>query len=843
MWPSAPLRPALSILTTGLLALCFCRSLQGQEPTAPEPRPSLSGIYPHLAMFNDEGECGTGAVVPWANRLWVVTYAPHRPEGSSDRLHEITPSLEQIIRPESIGGTPANRMIHRESQQLFIGPYVIDQAGTVRVIPYSRIFGRPTGNARHLFDPQNKLYLATMEEGLYEIDVTSLAVTELWADEQRPTGRHANLPGYHGKGLYSGQGRLVYANNGEHGKAALTNPAIPSGVLAEWDGRAAAWQVVARNQFTEVTGPGGIFGAERADDPVWSIGWDHRSLILMCLDGGQWHRYRLPKPSHSYDGAHGWNTEWPRIREIGQPGLLMTMHGAFWQFPRDFRPANSSGIRLRSRYLKVVGDFCAWQGKIVLGTDDAARSEFLNKRRAKGTIAPPQSQSNLWFLDPEQLDRLGPAAAAGAVWLREAVAQGTPSDPFLFGTFQRESLLLSHQSPRPVSVQLELDRDGRGVWTPFRTVELPPAANQWIDLSDAPPAAWIRLTTSCDVVGMTAWFNGSDRDPRSEQPTGIFAGLAPRSEGPCTGGTVRARDRNKGTLSLLAMQSDGQTSEELGYYELDASLNLRKVDDPAAREFQRKNAAIPGGVLVEDAASILYVDDRNRRWRIPRGSGWNQREPDANANSGIEGNWTSDPALSGGLPLRVCREVATERDLFHAAGVFYELPAENAGGFAKVNPVATHPWRITDYCSWRGLLVLSGTAPASTTDNPHLIRSDDGKTAVWVGAADDLWQLGRPTGIGGPWCRTAVTPGVPSDPCLMAGFEHKRLELSHQEKGPLQFHLEWDWEGDGNWLRDRTVQVPAGAPLTIDFPEGFAPRWLRIVPERGGVVTARLLFQ
>jgi hypothetical protein len=25
-----------------------------------------SGIYPHLSFFNNEGECGTGAVVPWA---------------------------------------------------------------------------------------------------------------------------------------------------------------------------------------------------------------------------------------------------------------------------------------------------------------------------------------------------------------------------------------------------------------------------------------------------------------------------------------------------------------------------------------------------------------------------------------------------------------------------------------------------------------------------------------------------------------------------------------------------------------------------------------------------------
>ncbi len=78
---------------------------------------NISGIYPHLTMFNDEGECGTGAVVPWADRLWVITYSPHKPKGSSDKLYEITPDLKQIIRPESIGGTPANRMIHKESNQ------------------------------------------------------------------------------------------------------------------------------------------------------------------------------------------------------------------------------------------------------------------------------------------------------------------------------------------------------------------------------------------------------------------------------------------------------------------------------------------------------------------------------------------------------------------------------------------------------------------------------------------------------------------------------------------------------------------------------------------------------
>ncbi len=96
-----------------------------------QPR-SVSRIYAHLAMFNDEGDCGPGTVAPWAGRLWVVSYAPHKPLGSTDRLYEITSQLEQIIRPESLGGTAANRMIHRKSEQFFIGPYAIRKDGSVR---------------------------------------------------------------------------------------------------------------------------------------------------------------------------------------------------------------------------------------------------------------------------------------------------------------------------------------------------------------------------------------------------------------------------------------------------------------------------------------------------------------------------------------------------------------------------------------------------------------------------------------------------------------------------------------------------------------------------------------
>jgi hypothetical protein len=87
------------------------------------------------------------------------------PKGSTDKLYEITPDLKQIIRPESIGGTPANRMIHEESQQLFIGPYAIDAKGAVRTIPFTTMYGRPTGNARSLTDPAGKILTRRWKRG------------------------------------------------------------------------------------------------------------------------------------------------------------------------------------------------------------------------------------------------------------------------------------------------------------------------------------------------------------------------------------------------------------------------------------------------------------------------------------------------------------------------------------------------------------------------------------------------------------------------------------------------------------------------------------------------------
>ena len=760
---------------------------------AQEPR-SVSGIYPSLAMFNNEGECGTGAVVPWADRLWVITYGPHLPFGSSDKLYEITPELSQIVRTESVGGTPANRMIHPESNQLFIGPYIIDAERKVRVIPPYIMPGRLTGNARHLSDPAGKIYYATMEEGLYEIDVKTLAVKNFIRDgngikkdfkvETPLSNLNSELPGYHGKGLYSSQGRVIYANNGDHDKRVMTDPTTPSGALAEWTG-SGDWQLVRRNQFTEVTGPGGIRGSD-PDAPVWSIGWDAKSLILMLLDGGQWQSFRLPKVSHSYDGAHGWNTEWPRIREIGEDNLLMTMHGAFWSFPKTFSAANTNGIRARSAYLKVIGDFTRWNDRLVFGCDDSAKSEFLNKRKVKGGIdSIGQSQSNLWFTSPDTPGKLGPAHASGAVWLHESVKAGDMSDPFLVAGWKHRSVWhIDHATGESKRVEVSGDDE------------------------------WLRVKAEKDSKDFSVLITLTNGEARGTEADAIFDGIARIGDENAQAGVFRPRGENKRTLSFAT---------NAGYYEMGADLSLKRVEDPKAKAFVEKAVAIPKNVITLDEASVLVVDDRGRRWRLPRAS----KAYDAATNAG---------------ELRVCREVATERDMLSACGTFFELPAENADGFAKIRPVCSHNLRVTDYGGYRGLFLMSGIRPDAAASE-HIIRSDDGKAALWAGAIDDLWKLGKPRGEGGPWKNTKVKTNEKSDPYLMWAYDKRTLTLSHDQNEPVNFEIELDLTGTGLWVTYQHREVSPGEATSLTFEPAVQARWIRVSTSHDCMATAQLIFE
>ncbi len=820
------------LVIVALFGLSSCAHRQEAEPK--EKSIQVSGIYPHLAYYNNEGECGTGAVVSWADRLWVITYGPHLPHGSSDKLYEITPELKQIVREESIGGTPANRMIHKESNQLFIGPYSIDENRNVKAMPYREMQGRHTGNARHLFDPAGKIYYGTMEEGFYEVDVKTLKATMLYQDSNKPKEENkdhnatdvnpanATLPGAHGKGLYSGQGVMVYSNNGEASKMALKQFDIEAGVLAEWDGK--DWKAVRRNQFVEVTGPGGIYGnANPKSDPIWATGWDHKSVLLGVRDAQTgWNFYRLPKASHSYDGAHGWNTEWPRIRNIGtkeKPDYLMTMHGLFWRFPGTFTKDNSAGIRPRSSYLKVIGDFTRWNDQLVFGCDDSAQKEFLNKRKVKGNIeGPGQSNSNLWFTSTDKPDQLGPNTAAGAVWLNENVKSGESSEPFLFSGWDKRIAWIHNAGNQSVELTFEIDKLGNNQWASLKSEIIEANSSKIIAFSKEEKGEWVRLTSNINSK-LTAHFSYTQTDDRITDSNRMFSGITNAGEDEIVGGLMYGLGDNRRVLGISA-RKNGQNS---GYYELGADLKLVAKSDAKTQQFIKDKFAIPENVVTVEESSVLIVDDKGRRWRLPRGD-------------------KAFDDLMNNAQVRICREVATERDLLNSHGTFYELPAENADGFAKIRPVGSHNFRIHDYASYRGMLVMTGINPDKGQENPHVILSDDGNAAVWVGVIDDLWKMGKPTGKGGPWKNVEVNAGDSSDPYLIGFYDKKVMTLSHTSKETVTITVEVDPIGHGPWMIYKKFAVASGESLTYEFPNDFQARWIRFKTDMDCKATAWLEY-
>ena len=115
-------------------------------------------------------------------------------------------------------------------------------------------------------------------------------------------------------------GTTVAANGGAYfadndpNSSAEENTVNPKTALPDY---LAGWTQVSKTQHCEVTGPGGIHGNPNpGTDPIWSTGFDAKSVLLHVMENRQWQLWRLPKGSYSHDGSHGWHTEWPRIRQL-----------------------------------------------------------------------------------------------------------------------------------------------------------------------------------------------------------------------------------------------------------------------------------------------------------------------------------------------------------------------------------------------------------------------------------------------------------------------------------------------------------------------------------------------
>jgi len=471
-------------------ALVWCVALVGGSalaaaperpvPAGETPRPlQVGGVFPHLAVSTPDvpgSESGIGALMPWADRLWMVTYVAHI-KGEGTGLFEITPDLGLIKRPESVVGTFANRMIHVPSKQCIIGPHFIDLKRNVRTCNAIKSH-RLTATMTHLEDPKKKVYFLTMEGLLFEVDVQSLEARRV-ADVKKELGIRGKC---HFKGGFTGAGRVVVANNSYDEGDVLGKG--HDGRLAEWDGK--KWTILARTAFCEVMGN---------RNTIFATGWDPTSAILKVFTGGHWFTYRLPKASHCYDHAHF--TEWPRIREVETERFLMHMHGMFYELSTLTYEGWPWALKPVSVHLRMIPDFCSWRGLTVLAGDQATA--------VGGNLWAGQPQSNLLFLKTDDLWRFGKPKGFGGVWREAHVKADDPSDPFLMTGFDKKCLHLAHDADRDVTFTVEVDFIGNGSWKIYQKVAVPPKGYVHHEFAEGFGAHWVRVTADADCTA-TAWF-------------------------------------------------------------------------------------------------------------------------------------------------------------------------------------------------------------------------------------------------------------------------------------------------------------------------------------------------
>lgn len=784
------------ILGSALLAM----NVMGQNTTKPL---QVSGVYPHLATFNegwtlpgskkktngDGGENGIGAITPWANQLWMVTYSPHLPHGSSDKLYSLDKNLNVTIHPESIGGTPANRMIHKESNQLITSNYFIDKNGKVRVVPFSAMPGRMTATARHLTDPVNMVYFYDMEGMLYEVNVKTLAAKKLF---NKP------VPGWHGKGAYTGQNQLIVANNGEEAVFKLKKEMLEAGdlpkneedkgVLASWDGK--TWKIIERRQFTDVTGPGGIYGSPTDKSPVWSIGWDKRSVMLKLLDDGKWYTYRLPKAARTYDHRGGWYTEWPRIREIGNGKMLMDMHGMMYDFPKSFSRKNSGGIVPVSSHLRYIPDFCSWNNQIVIATDETTVLENPMAGRA---------QSNLWFGQFEDLKTWGGATGWGGPWNNDEVKAGVPSDPFLVGGFNKKVLHLAQSANQTVNFSIEVDKLGNNTWVNYKTIAIPANTYQYFIFPDNFNANWVRFKTDADTKA-SAFFHFTGKMQQQQDPMfNSIAGINEQVE--INTNLIRPSGHNK-NLQVLNTNSDK-------YTEINEKLQTLTNTADSTAEMKRLLAIKKSYTM--DEASVI-IKDKTGTFRLP----------------------TNAKAYES-FDYRDKREIESERFMLNIQGTFYEVGRE--AGFIATRPVTTHKKKIIDFCTWRGLLVLSGTKLDAKSDGHYFGNTSNG---LWYGGIDDLWKMGKPVGEGGVWKNTNIEANEPSLPYLMTGYDQKKVSISVDKDTKITLEVDFDLSG---FHKYKTFELKAGTTMDYQFPSGFSAHWVRAIADKGCKATVWFTYQ
>lgn len=512
-------------LSVGLGRLCFlfsvfsalCSTAVSQAVVPPVPLStayiSAGGVFPSLTLTAESGpsrsECGVGAMMAWADRLWAISYLSVPNAGNGTGLYSIDSNFA-LTKVANHSSVYANRLLIPGMNSIVIGPYVIDVLGNVRVLE-QLLSVRIGGMAEHLVSPATMVYMLGMDGPLWECDLVALSCVQLF-----DLVTALNIPASQGeqphfKAAHSMAGLLWVASNTfeENDAVGLQT----GGRLATWDGNMTSnWTILEETAFAEVT------GRHNFGQGVFALGWDDASVILKVVDNGgdevayddKVQTYRLPKASHAYD--HLWTTEWPRIREVETERYLMDMHGMFYELSPLVWGGAVWGVRPISQHLRMVPDFASYRGFLVLGGNQV--SSIFDNNWVTG-----QSQAGFWLGATDDLWKFGKPQGWGGPWLTDDVAPFTPSDPYLMTGFDKKALHLRAENVDAagagVRVTIQVDFTGNAghlgakgftmPWSDFDVVTLTAAKPySYYDFPAGFSAHWVRFVTDAQC-NCTAW--------------------------------------------------------------------------------------------------------------------------------------------------------------------------------------------------------------------------------------------------------------------------------------------------------------------------------------------------
>lgn len=445
---------------------------------------SFSGVVPSLAQVGDLGprrsECGVGCLMPWAGKLYVLNYNSHKEaSGRGVSLRRIDENMQMEVVPETKGvdGTYTNRFVHFKSNQVVIGPHVIDARHNIRTIKELQPL-RVCGTTWHISDP-DKVYVLCMEGEVFELNMVTFECVQVFDLQKELSTEKEGM--VHFKDCYCHFGKFVVCSN-EYNEDDWKGTRS-QGRLAEYDGK--TWTIVERKPFI------GFGGRGTFCETIFSNGWDQASAILKVWtkSDNKWTTYRLPKASHCFD--HKWQTEWPRIRETEHERFIMDHHGMFYELSPWAYGGRVWGIRPISTHLWVLGDFCSWRGMLVLGADNASPSGGQNP-----TTAEPQS--GLWFGKTDDLWNFGKPSGWGGPWWETPVKANEPSDPYLMTGFEHKCIHITHDADKAVKFDVEVDFMGHGKWSTYQTIEVASKGYGYHVFPTGFSAHWVRVTPKAD---------------------------------------------------------------------------------------------------------------------------------------------------------------------------------------------------------------------------------------------------------------------------------------------------------------------------------------------------------